>query len=75
LAAFPAAIIGGLDSTAGALVGGLIVGLSETLAAGYADDIEFLGSNFQIIAPYVVMLVILVIRPAGLFGTRELTRV
>ena len=75
LAAFPAAIIGGLDSTAGALVGGLIVGLSETLAAGYADDIAFLGSNFQVIAPYVVMLIVLVIRPAGLFGTRELTRV
>ena len=75
LAAFPAAIIGGLDSTGGALVGGLIVGLSEVLTAGYADHLEFLGSNFQMVAPYVVMLIVLVLRPAGLFGTRELSRV
>lgn len=75
LAAFPAAIIGGLDSTGGALVGGLIVGMAEVLTAGYSDKIEFLGSNFQMVAPYVVMLIVLVIRPAGLFGTRELSRV
>jgi branched-chain amino acid transport system permease protein len=75
LAAFPAAIIGGLDSTGGALVGGLIVGVAEALSAGYAEDLSFLGDTFYLIAPYVVMIIVLLVRPSGLFGTRELTRV
>lgn len=74
-AAFPAAIIGGLDSTSGALAGGLIVGIVESLASGYANELSFLGGNFGAAVPYVVMLLILLVRPAGLFGTRELTRV
>lgn len=69
LAAFPAAIIGGLDSTAGAVIGGLAIGLTETLAGGY------ISFDFATSAIYVVMLIVLVIRPAGLFGTREVTRV
>jgi branched-chain amino acid transport system permease protein len=69
LIAFPAAILGGLDSTAGAVVGGLIVGLTEALSAQYVS-FEFSKS-----AVFLVMLLILVIRPSGLFGTRELSRV
>ena len=75
LRAFPAAIIGGLDSTGGALVGGLIVGVTESLAAGYQDQIAFLGRGFGDVVPYIVMVVVLLVRPSGLFGTRELTRV
>jgi len=75
LKAFPAAILGGLDSTTGALVGGLIIGLTESLASGYQNDLTFLGRGLGDVAPYLVMIVILLIRPAGLFGTRELTRV
>ena len=75
LRALPAAILGGLDSTAGALVGGLIVGVAETLAAGYQDHLLFLGRGFGDIAPYVVMICVLLVRPAGLFGTREVGRV
>ncbi|RAY12113.1 branched-chain amino acid ABC transporter permease [Actinomadura craniellae] len=75
LKAFPAAILGGLDSTTGALVGGLIVGLTESLATGYQDQLHFLGHGLSGVAPYVVMVLILLARPAGLFGTRELTRV
>jgi branched-chain amino acid transport system permease protein len=75
LRAFPAAIIGGLDSTGGAIVGGLIVGLAETLAQGYATELSSLGSGFHTVLPYVLMVAVLLVRPAGLFGTRELYRV
>jgi len=69
LIAFPAAILGGLDSTAGAVVGGLVVGLTEALSAQYVS-FEFSKS-----AVFLVMLVVLVFRPNGLFGTKELSRV
>ena len=75
LSAFPAAILGGLDSTGGALAGGLLIGLSESLAAGYQDQLAFLGRGFSAVVPYVVMIIVLLVRPSGLFGTRELTRV
>jgi len=75
LKAFPAAILGGLDSTTGALVGGLIIGLTESLATGYQSELSFLGRGIGEVAPFLVMVIILLIRPAGLFGTRELARV
>jgi len=75
LGAFPAAILGGLDSTGGALAGGLLIGVAEALAAGYQDQLLFLGRGFGAVVPYLVMIVVLLIRPSGLFGTRELTRV
>jgi branched-chain amino acid transport system permease protein len=75
LSAFPAAILGGLDSTGGALAGGLLIGVAEALAAGYQEQLLFLGRGFGAVVPYLVMLVVLLIRPSGLFGTRELTRV
>jgi branched-chain amino acid transport system permease protein len=75
LRAFPAAILGGLDSTGGALVGGLLIGVTEALAAGYQDQLSFLGRGFGEVAPYVVMIIVLLVRPSGLFGTKELTRV
>ncbi|WP_148615035.1 branched-chain amino acid ABC transporter permease [Nocardioides rubriscoriae] len=75
LAALPAAILGGLDSTFGALVGGLLIGVAEAMSAGYQDQIAFLGRGFGDVVPYVVMVAVLLIRPSGLFGTRETTRV
>jgi branched-chain amino acid transport system permease protein len=76
LAAFPAIILGGLDSPAGAVVGGVIIGLSQTLTAGYQPEYaEWLGSGFSNVMPYLVMIVILMVRPYGLFGTREVRRV
>ncbi len=69
LIAFPAAILGGLDSTAGAVVGGIIVGLTESLSA------QYISFDFSKSAVFLVMLVVLVARPSGLFGTRELNRV
>ncbi|WP_248958996.1 branched-chain amino acid ABC transporter permease [Sphaerisporangium perillae] len=73
--AFPAAILGGLDSTTGALAGGLIVGVTEALMTGYQNQLAFLGRGIGDVAPFLVMIVILLLRPAGLFGTRETARV
>jgi branched-chain amino acid transport system permease protein len=75
LKAFPAAILGGLDSTTGALVGGLVVGVTEAMMTGYQNDLTFLGRGIGDVAPFLVMIVILLLRPAGLFGTKELARV
>ncbi|MGW0775554.1 branched-chain amino acid ABC transporter permease [Streptomyces sp. NPDC054802] len=75
LKAFPAAILGGLDSTTGALAGGLIVGVTESFATGYQSELTFLGGGIGDLAPYLVMLLVLLVRPAGLFGTKELARV
>ena len=76
IVAFPAAILGGLDSTAGALVGGIAVGVSATLALGYDSVLApFLGSGFGSIMPFILMIAVLLWRPSGLFGTREATRV
>ena len=69
LVAFPAAILGGLDSTAGAVVGGIVVGLTEALSA------QYISFEFSKSAVFLVMLVVLVVRPSGLFGTKELSRV
>jgi len=75
LSAFPAAILGGLDSVAGAVVGGLVIGVVVAMSSGYQDEISFLGRGLGDVAPYVVMVLVLLVRPAGLFGTKELTRV
>lgn len=75
LRAFPAAILGGLDSPTGVLAGGLAIGLSETFVSGYQDHLSWLGRGIGSVTPWIVMLIVLLIRPSGLFGTRELTRV
>jgi branched-chain amino acid transport system permease protein len=75
LAAFPAAILGGLDSVQGAVVGGLVIGVVVSLTAGYQGDLAFLGRGLSEVMPYFVMVLVLLWRPSGLFGTRELTRV
>jgi branched-chain amino acid transport system permease protein len=76
LVAFPAMIVGGMDSPVGAVAGGMIIGITQALTAGYQQDIApWLGDNFAAVMPYVVMIVILLVRPYGLFGTREVRRV
>ncbi|MDN5757971.1 MAG: branched-chain amino acid ABC transporter permease [Tomitella sp.] len=73
LIAFPAIVLGGLDSPVGALVGGLIIGLVQVLTAGYIPSA--LGSNFGIVAPYIVMIGVLLVKPYGLFGSRPAERI
>jgi branched-chain amino acid transport system permease protein len=75
LAAFPAMILGGLDSPGGAVLGGLFIGVTQTLTAGYQpDDVPWLGESFYVVMPYVLMIVVLMVRPYGLFGTKEVQR-
>jgi branched-chain amino acid transport system permease protein len=76
LRAFPAMILGGLDSPAGAVAGGAIIGLTQVLTGGYQPQYaSWLGNGFSNVMPYLVMVVILLVRPYGLFGTREVRRV
>jgi branched-chain amino acid transport system permease protein len=69
LLAFPAVVIGGLDSIPGAVVGGIIVGVLEALIAGYYDPLAATS------LVYAVLLLILLVKPAGIFGQREIQRV
>jgi branched-chain amino acid transport system permease protein len=70
---FPVVILGGLDSIPGAIVGGLIVGIVENVAAGYVDP--YVGGGTKDFAPYVLMIIALMIRPYGIFGKRIIERV
>jgi branched-chain amino acid transport system permease protein len=73
LKVFPAVILGGLDSVPGAVVGGLIIGAVESVAAGYVDP--YVGGGTKDFVPYVVMIVALMIRPYGFFGRETIERV
>ena len=70
---FPVVILGGLDSIPGAIVGGLIVGVVENVAAGYVDP--YVGGGTKDFAPYVLMIVALMIRPYGIFGKAIIERI
>jgi len=74
--AFPAIILGGLDSVVGAVVGGLIIGIAESSASVYLVEFDnILGTGFSAIIGYVIMMIVLLVRPYGLFGTEEIRRV
>jgi len=73
LKVFPVVILGGLDSIIGAVVGGLIVGIVENFAAGYFDPL--VGGGTKDFAPYVLMIIVLMVRPEGIFGRRRIERV
>jgi branched-chain amino acid transport system permease protein len=70
---FPVVILGGLDSIPGAIVGGLIVGIVENFAAGYIDP--YVGGGTKDFAPYVLMILALMVRPYGIFGKKIIERV
>jgi len=69
LKVFPVVILGGLDSIGGAILGGLIIGVLETFTGGY------ISSGLREVIPYIVLIVILMIKPYGLFGLVEIERV
>ncbi len=76
LRAFPAAVIGGLDSAAGAVIAGLALGVLEVMTQGYINpNLGHFGQNFHAVFPYVAMILFLIIRPYGLFGREEVKRV
>jgi branched-chain amino acid transport system permease protein len=72
LKAFTAAVLGGIGNLAGAMLGGLLLGLIESLGAGYIGDLTggFLGSHYQDVFAFVVLITVLVFRPTGLLGER-----
>jgi branched-chain amino acid transport system permease protein len=69
LKVFPVVILGGLDSIGGAIIGGIIIGLLETFTAGY------LSTSLRDVVPYIVLVIILMVKPYGLFGLVEIERV
>jgi branched-chain amino acid transport system permease protein len=72
LKAFTAAVLGGIGNLAGAVAGGLLLGIIESLGAGYVGDLTggFLGSHYQDIFAFAVLILVLVFRPSGLLGER-----
>jgi branched-chain amino acid transport system permease protein len=69
--AFAAATLGGFDSPLGAVVGGLIVGVTQTLAGQYIDFFD----GFELGSAFLLILIVLLVRPQGLFGRPVVTRV
>ncbi len=76
LKAFSAAVLGGIGNIAGAMLGGLLLGLIESLGAGYIGPLThgFLGSNYQDVFAFFVLILVLVFRPSGLLGERVVER-
>ena len=69
---FAAATLGGLDSLVGAVVGGILIGLAETMIGGYIDPI---GSDLALGGALLVIVVVLFVKPTGLFGSKKPERV
>lgn len=72
LKAFSAAVLGGIGNIYGAMLGGILLGLIESLGAGYIGDLTggFFGSNYQDIFAFVVLIIVLTLRPSGIMGER-----
>ncbi|HDL78824.1 MAG TPA: branched-chain amino acid ABC transporter permease, partial [Bacteroidetes bacterium] len=70
---FPVVILGGLDSIPGAIVGGLVIGILENLAGGYLDP--FFGGGVKEIFPFLILVLVLMVKPYGLFGLERIERV
>ena len=71
--ALPVVIIGGIDSIGGALISGIIIGIFESFVSAYIEPIGLVG--FKDVSTYILMLIVLFIRPYGLFGTPRSERV
>src|SRR3978361_517358 len=76
LKAFTAAVFGGIGNLAGAMVGGILLGIIESLGSGYIGDLTggVLGSNYQDIFAFIVLILVLTLRPRGLLGERVADR-
>jgi branched-chain amino acid transport system permease protein len=76
LKALPVIILGGLDSIRGALIAGLFIGVAESITRSYAAELApIVGANFDVVVPYIIMIIVLMVRPYGLYGTPEVQRV
>jgi branched-chain amino acid transport system permease protein len=74
--AFSAAVLGGIGNIYGAMIGGIVLGIIESLGAGYIGDVTggFLGSNYQDIFAFIVLILVLTVRPSGIMGERVADR-
>ena len=70
--ALPVMLLGGLESFIGALIGGIIIGIAETFGGVYVDP--FVGGGFKDIVPFILMLLVLILKPHGLFGLKKIER-
>ena len=72
LKAFTAAVLGGIGNLAGAMIGGVLLGIIEALGAGYIGDLtgDFLGGHYQDIFAFIVLIAVLMFKPSGLFGEK-----
>ncbi len=76
LKALPVIILGGIDSIQGAVIAGLAIGIAESLTRSYQPAYApWLGANFDVVVPYLILIVSLMVRPYGLYGTPEVQRV
>lgn len=75
LEAFAVVLLGGVDSIGGAIVAGLIIGILENLASGYLDPLLPSGGGLASVFPYIVIIVVLIFKPHGLFGTARIERI
>lgn len=76
LKALPVIILGGLDSIRGALIAGLFIGVIESITRSYAGTLSpIVGANVDVVVPYLIMIIVLMVKPYGLFGTPEVQRV
>lgn len=73
LKVLPVAILGGLDSIPGAIIGGIIIGIIESMTGGYLDPL--VGGGLKEVMPFIILVLILMIKPYGLFGKKEIERV
>ena len=73
--AFPAVIVGGLESPLGAVIAGIFLGIIEVLTSAYINPmLGTFGANFHAVLPYLIMVLFLIFRPYGLFGTERVER-
>jgi branched-chain amino acid transport system permease protein len=75
LKAFAVVLLGGVDSIGGAIIAGIILGVLENVAAGYLDPLLPSGGGLANVFPFIVMIVVLTLKPHGLFGTARIERI
>jgi branched-chain amino acid transport system permease protein len=75
LKAFAVVLLGGADSLGGAIIAGIIVGVAENIAGAYLDPLLTTRGGLASVFPFILMIIVLIIRPSGLFGTRRIERI
>ena len=73
--AFAVVLLGGIDSIGGAIFAGIIIGILENVAAGYLDPLLPSGGGLANVFPFIVIIIVLIFKPHGLFGLRRIERI